>query len=92
MSKKTDSNSYTIIFSVGMVLIVGSLLAFLASYFKPTIDENKRIEKQQNILYAMGVNENDASSASFVSSSVAGSEFKKYIKQQLVIEEGKISE
>ena len=59
MSKKTDSNSYTIIFSVGMVLIVGSLLAFLASYFKPTIDENKRIEKQQNILYAMGVNENE---------------------------------
>jgi len=92
MSKKTDSNSYTMIFAVGMVLVVGSLLAFLASYFKPTIDENKRIEKQQNILYAMGVNENDESSISFVSSSVAGSEFKKYIKQQLVIEEGKISE
>jgi len=82
MSKKTDSNSYTMIFAVGMVLVVGSLLAFLASYFKPTIDENKRIEKQQNILYAMGVNENDESSISFVSSSVAGSEFKKYIKQR----------
>ena len=67
MSKKTDSNSYTIIFSVGMVLIVGSLLAFLASYFKPTIDENKRIEKQQNILYAMGVNENEEGSVTFIS-------------------------
>ena len=71
MSKKTDSNSYTMIFAIGMVLVVGSLLAYLASSLKPNIDENKRIEKQQNILYAMGVNENDASSASFVSTSVA---------------------
>ena len=73
MSKKTDSNSYTMIFAIGMVLVVGSLLAFLASSLKPNIDENKRIEKQQNILYAMGVNENDESSASFVSTSIAGS-------------------
>ena len=50
MSKKTDSNSYTMIFAVGMVLVVGSLLAFLASSLKPNIDENKRIEKQQNIV------------------------------------------
>ena len=50
MSKKTDSNSYTMIFAIGMVLVVGSLLAFLASSLKPNISENKRIEKQQNIL------------------------------------------
>ena len=42
--------------------------------------QNKRIEKQQNILYAMGVNENDESNAIFVSTSVAEQEFKKYIK------------
>ena len=86
MSKKTDSNSYTMIFAIGMVLVVGSLLAFLASSLKPNISENKRIEKQQNILYAMGVNENDESSAIFVSTSVAEQEFNKYIKKQLVIE------
>ena len=40
----------------------------------------------------MGVNENDESSANFVSTSVAGKEFQKYIKQQLVIEGNKISE
>ena len=61
MSKKTDSNGYTMIFAVIMVLVVGSLLAFLASSLKPAIKENERIEKQQNILYAMGVNENDDS-------------------------------
>lgn len=92
MSKRTDSNSYTMFFAIAMVLVVGSLLAFLASSLKPNIDENKRIEKQQNILYAMGVNENDESSATFVSTTVAGDEFQKYIKKQLVIEGNNVTE
>ncbi len=92
MSKRTDSNLYTVLFAVGMVLVVGALLAFLASFLAPNIDENKRIEKQQNILYAMGVNENDESSAIFVSTAVAEQEFQKYIKKQLVIEGGKVTE
>ena len=92
MSKRTDSNLYTLLFATGMVLVVGSLLAFLASSLKPTIDENKRIEKQQNILYAMGVNENDESSAIFVSKDKVGEEFSKYITKQLVIQGGKITE
>lgn len=92
MSKKTDGNVYTVFFAVGMVVIVGALLAFLASFLKPNIDENKRIEKQQNILYAMGVNENQGSSATFVSTAVAGQEFEKYITQQLVIEGDNITE
>lgn len=92
MSKRTDSNLYTIVFAIVMVLVVGSLLAFLASSLKPTIDENKRIEKQQNILYAMGVNENDESSAIFVSKDKVGEEFSKYITKQLVIQGGKITE
>jgi Na+-transporting NADH:ubiquinone oxidoreductase subunit C len=92
MSKRTESNGYTMIFAVLMVFIVGSLLAFLASSLKPTIKENERIEKQQNILYAMGVNENDGSNANFVSTNVAGQEFQKYIKKQLVIEGDEISE
>jgi|TARA_B110000259_G_scaffold171102_1_gene202331 Na+-transporting NADH:ubiquinone oxidoreductase subunit C len=92
MSKRTDSNGYTMVFAVIMVLVVGSLLAFLASSLKPAIKENERIEKQQNILYAMGVNENDASNANFVSTKVAGAQFRKYIKKQLVLEGSKISE
>ena len=92
MSKKTDSNVYTMIFAIAMVIVVGSLLAFMASSLKPNIKENERIEKQQNILYAMGVNENDESSATFVSTEVAGEEFRKYIKKQLVIEGDKITE
>ncbi len=89
MSKRTDSNLYTILFAIGMVIVVGALLAFLAESLKPTITENKRIEKQQNILYAMGVNENEGNSANFVSKDKVGDEFTKYIKNQIVIQDGK---
>lgn len=92
MSNKTDSNVYTVLFAIGMVLAVGALLAFTASSLRPMIDANKKIEKQQNILYAMGVNQNDETSATFVDASVAEEEFGKYIKKQLVIEGDKVSE
>ncbi|MDO6743039.1 Na(+)-translocating NADH-quinone reductase subunit C [Tenacibaculum soleae] len=92
MSKKTDSNGYTLLFAIGMVLVVGALLAFTASSLRPMIDGNKRIEKQQNILYAMGVNENDESSAVFVSKDKVAGEFSKYIKKQLVIEGDNVTE
>ncbi len=85
MEKKTDKNLYTILFAIGMVIVVGSLLAFVASSLKPKITENKRIEKQQNILYAMGIHENDESSVAFVSDDKVAEEFNKYITKQLVI-------
>ena len=92
MEKITDKNSYTVLFAIGMVIIVGSLLAFLASSLKEKIAENKRIEKQQNILYAMGVNENDESSVAFVSKNKVESEFSTFIKKQLIIQGDKITE
>jgi Na+-transporting NADH:ubiquinone oxidoreductase subunit C len=89
MEKRTDKNSYTILFATAMVVIVGSLLAFLASSLEPKINENKRIEKQQNILYAMGVNENEGkNSVAFVKPDKVAEEFNKYIKKQLVITNG----
>jgi len=92
MEKRTDKNSYTILFAIAMVVVVGGLLAFTASALRPNIDENKRLEKQQNILYAMGVNENEGNSATFVSTDKAPELFKQYIKKQLVIEGDKVSE
>lgn len=88
MEKRTDKNSYTIIFAIGMVLVVGSLLAFVASSLKSKIDENKRIEKQQNILYAMGVHDNEDGSVAFIEDAQVGEEFTKYITSQLVITNG----
>ena len=92
MEKRTDKNSYTILFAIGMVLVVGSILAFAASGFKDRIDENKRIEKQLNILYAMGVNENEGSDMSFVAKDKVGEYFSKYITKQLVIQGDKVTE
>ncbi|MEC3905506.1 Na(+)-translocating NADH-quinone reductase subunit C [Tamlana sp. 2201CG12-4] len=92
MSNRTDSNLYTILFAVAMVVVVGGLLAFTASALRPKIDNNQRLEKQQNILYAMGVNANDESSAIFVSTEEAPELFSKYITKQLVIQGDDVSE
>ncbi len=93
MEKRTDKNSYTILFAITMVVIVGSLLAFAAQGLKDRIDENKRIEKQLNILYAMGVNENEGSNVNFVSKDKVSDYFSKYITSQLVVDaNGKATE
>ncbi|PIA79589.1 Na(+)-translocating NADH-quinone reductase subunit C [Gaetbulibacter sp. 4G1] len=92
MENRTDKNSYTIIFAIIMVIVVGVILAGLFGWTKPMITKNEEIEKQQNILYAMGVNENEGNSANFVSTEKAPELFSQYIKKQLVIQDGKVSE
>lgn len=94
MAVDTDKNSYTVIFAAVMVVVVGSILAFLASSLMPNIKENERFAKQQNILYAMGVNENgdDAGSVNFIPTDRVGGEFTNYIKEQLIIEGGKTTQ
>jgi Na+-transporting NADH:ubiquinone oxidoreductase subunit C len=69
-----------------MVIVVGSVLAFLASGLSDRIKENERFEKQQNILYAMGVNENvDEGNVNFIPTDRVEAEFSRYITEQLVI-------
>lgn len=93
MAIDTQKNSYTILFSTAMVLVVGALLAFVSSALKPTIKENERFEKQQNILYAMGVHENaDEGSVNFVPTKTVEQTFAQYIKKQLVVEGDKVTE
>ncbi len=92
MENRTEKNTYTIFFAIGMVIAVGSVLAFAASSLKEKIAENKRIETQQNILYALGINENEGSSAVFVSTDKVADVFKKYVTKQLVIQGTQITE
>ncbi len=92
MEKRIDKNSYTLFFAVGMVIVVGSILAYTASVLKPNIDANKRLEMQQNILYAMGINDNDEKSVAFISTDKAPEAFSKYIIKQLVIQDGNVTE
>ncbi|MEZ4853453.1 NADH:ubiquinone reductase (Na(+)-transporting) subunit C [Flavobacterium sp.] len=76
-AKRTDSNGYTIIFSIVMVVVVGSLLAFFANATKPMRDNNDKVKTQIDILSAMGVEANRTN---------ATETFNQYIKKQLVIE------
>ncbi len=94
MASNTDKNVYTVIFTAVMVVVVGSILAFLASALQPNIKENERFEKQQNILYAMGINENgdDSGSVNFVPTDKVEAEFSSYIKEQLIIQGDKITQ
>ena len=92
MGINTDKNSYTLLFAIGMVIIVGTLLAAIDSSLRERIDTNKILEKQQNILYAIGINDNEGSSVRFISKDKAPIEFDKYVVNQIYIQEGKIIE
>lgn len=93
MAKFTDKNSYTILFAVIMVLVVGSLLAGVAQGLSGRIAENQRFEKQQNILYAMGVNNNkDTGDVTFIPATEVEPAFHKYITHQLIIQGDKVTE
>ena len=59
MSKKTDSNSYTMIFAVIMVLLLDLYWHSIASSLKPTIDEEQENRKATKHFVCMGVNENE---------------------------------
>jgi len=93
MAINTDKNSYTIIFAVIMVIVVGSILAGFSSGLKPLVDENERFEKQQNILYSIGINDNEApGDVNFVSTDKVQAQFDKYVKKQIVIQGDSITE
>ena len=86
MALNTEKNSYTLLFAIGLVVIVGTLLASVDASLKEKIKINKVLEKQQNILYAIGINENDGNSVSFISAEKADQEFNKYVINQIYIQ------
>ena len=73
-----NSNAYTFIFAIVMVIVIGASLAFLAESTKELRKKNVELEKKQNILSAIGVN---------IDRSEADEEFEKYIKQELAVKE-----
>ncbi len=87
MSNRTESNSYTVIFAIIMVIVVGALLAGVSTALSGKISENVKFEKQQNILYAMGINKNEGENdVEFIPTTEVTAEFNKYIKNQVVID------
>lgn len=95
--KRTDSNVYTVIFAIIMVVIVGALLAFIASSLSGKIAENRKFEAQQNILYAIGENQNEepysgSGSAAFIPTEKVQAIFDGHIKKQIVFQGDEVTE
>lgn len=55
---KTNSNSYTIIYSIVLVLIVAFMLAFVFQALKPAQDANVQLDQQKQILFALNQDRN----------------------------------
>lgn len=86
MAINRESNAYTIIFAVIMVVIVGGLLAFVSQSLKGKQEANVINNKKQNILQAMG-----HEGLADVTREEAGEVFGDYVKKRLVIDfEGNI--
>ena len=92
MALNTEKNSYTLLFAIGLVVIVGTLLASVDASLKDKIRINKLLEKQQNILYAIGINENEGNSVSFIAADKAELEFQKYVTKQIYIDNNNVIE
>ena len=80
---KTNSNSYTIIYSVIIVVIVALLLAFVFQALKPMQDANVALDKKKQILNSLNIRDlNDAQ---------ADAKYKEVIVADRVIDEkGKV--
>jgi len=71
-----NSNAYTFIFAIIMVVVVASVLAFTATSLQPIQNENVKQEKMQNILRTVGID---------VERSEAKENFDKYIVEQVAL-------
>lgn len=71
-----NSNAYTFIFAIVMVVLVAAGLAFTATTLKPLQAENVKNEKMQNILSTIGIQ---------VNRDEASDNFMKYVKEQLAL-------
>lgn len=86
-----ESNSYTVWFSIIMVIVVGTLLASSSSILGPLEKKNREIEKMQSILFAMNVS-NSIDSTLIVSKDSVHNLFKKHIDdRQFIIVNGEIN-
>ena len=88
MTINKESNAFTIMFAIILVVVVGTGLSAWSNITGPNIKINQLVEKQQNILYAIGVNENgdNKNAVKFISSDKSQKEFEKYITNQIHIE------
>lgn len=82
---KTNSNSYTIIYSAVIVVIVAFLLAFVFQALKPMQDANVALDKKKQILNSLNIRD--------VSNEEADAKYKEVvIADEVIDEKGKVVE
>ena len=82
---KTNSNSYTIIYSAVIVVIVAFLLAFVFQALKPMQDANVALDKKKQILNSLNIRD--------LSNEEADDKYKEVvIADEVIDEKGKIVE
>ena len=75
---KTNSNSYTIIYSAVIVGIVAFLLAFVFQGLKPQQDANVALDKKKQILNALNIRD--------LSNEVADKTYKEVVEADEIID------
>ena len=75
---KTNTNGYTFMFAIIMVVVVASVLAFTATTLQPIQSENVRQEKMQNILATVGIETERSESEEL---------YNKYITETVALKE-----
>lgn len=73
----TEKNSYTIIYSIVMVVLAAVLLALAAMGLKPTQEENQKVDKMQQILRSIGQRPEKAGVVSA---------YNQFIKKELLLD------
>ena len=82
---KTNSNSYTIIYSAVIVVIVAFLLAFVFQALKPMEDANVALDKKKQILNSLNIRD--------LSNEEADAKYKEVvIADEVIDEKGKVVE
>jgi Na+-transporting NADH:ubiquinone oxidoreductase subunit C len=79
MGVNKDSNSYTVLFAIILVVFVGGLLALIAEGLKPIQKENLKNEKKQYILNSLPGNK-------LVSRDEAGALFGTFVKERIILD------
>lgn len=70
---KTNSNTYTLVYSAVLVVIVAFLLAFVYQLLKPRQDANVALDTEKQILYSLNIRD--------ISDAVADAKYKEVVKQ-----------
>jgi len=89
MGVNKDSNSYTVLFAIILVVFVGGLLALIAEGLKPLQKENLKNEKKQYILNSLPgslIDGNDTVVLKEVSRNRAGDLFGTLVKERIILD------